>query len=197
MNNNQRPLTPKELMKIRKQQRADEELEKLKKLTVKTYAESRRECTDIKNRLEHASVEDEKEENRHNSQNEENQNDEKHDIEMNIIEATENERRKTLPFKRDNSLEVFELPVDDVFEDGGDERMKVDRARVYTHCFGEDEDETQHHVRKYILIYSFRVLFHSFALTLPTLGITYSICNLRISCSKGMLLQEPDNLAVT
>eukprot|EP00111_Clytia_hemisphaerica_P019457 TCONS_00057400-protein len=151
LNNNQRPLTPKELMKIRKQQRADEELEKLKKLTVKTYAESRRECTDIKNRLEHASVEDEKDENIHSSPRENNRDDDKLcNIEMNIIEATEDERRRNLPFKRDDSLEVCELPADDVFEcGGGDERVKEDRAHIYTHCFGEEEEETQHHMRKY------------------------------------------------
>jgi len=128
MNTNKRPLTPKELMKIRKQQRADDELDRLKKLTVKTYNESRRRCTDIKKRIEHSS----------STSVDDNMN--KHNIDLNIIEATNEEG---------DSLDVYKLPsqsLHDVMENTNElEHEHV----VYTHCFGDDIDETQLQVGKY------------------------------------------------
>ena len=142
-----RPLTPKERMKIRKQQRADQEMERLKKLTVKTYNENRRECTDIKKRFEHSSADDfdDHDKNINGANNygaKESQN-----IRIDIIDATKDEQEESY-------LDVYDLPADDnVFNQQQPltpkESAEVDCVRAYTHCFGEDEDETLCHVRKY------------------------------------------------
>ena len=144
-----RPLTPKELMKIRKQQRADEEMERLKKLTVKTYNESRRECTDIKNRFEHSSADDfDGNDKRINDANNYSVG-EGDNIRIDIIEATKKKDEE------DSYFDVYGLPTDDnVFLNNQQplipkDNAAVDRVRVYTHCFGEDEDETLCQARKY------------------------------------------------
>lgn len=121
MNTKKRPLTPKELMKIRKQQRADEEMERLKKLTVKTYNESRRRCTDIKKRIEHSSTD---------GMNP------KHDVHLEIIEATKED-------------EEVDLDVFKPSEPAGVMENTKEAVHIYTHCFGDDVDETHKDFKKY------------------------------------------------
>ena len=140
--NSRRPLTPKEQMKIRKQQQADKEMEQLKKLTVKTYNQNRRECSDIKKRLEHSSAEDFD----HNNLKTNNVVVQSDNIRIGIIEATND--------GGECSLDVYSLPADDnVFENNLPSTptsiTDLERARAYTHCFGDDEDETVCQGRKY------------------------------------------------
>lgn len=152
--NSRRPLTPKEKMKIRKQQRADQEIELLKKVTVQTYTENRRDCTDIKKRFEHTSADDTEQQQQcdidengvKRNTGEVYHHETPSPIQIGIIEATATTTASLDSFRlpRESSLDVYELPEDDnVFgndnDDGGGAREDSERVRAYTHCFGEDE----------------------------------------------------------
>ena len=147
---NKRPLTPKEQMKLRKQQKADEEAERLKKITVSAYNEGRRKCTDIKEKQtrEHSFIDD---------------NDSKHKLKNNSPEVVDTKIKITEATVEEDFLDVFELTNEDplsspvegnipkkcytnCFGEDDDEEETLKEARQYTHCFGMDDSEEEEEV---------------------------------------------------
>lgn len=153
---NSRPLTPKEQMKLRKRQKADEEAERLKKITVCAYNESRRQCSDIKERQtkKRSFVSDDVYNN--GDDNDDVFKDDEHQDNDRVSDGFYD--NKNIGRDVDKNTEVLlkteHLDVCISNYDGDDEirdfpQGSGDAIRRYTHCFGEGDDETQANVRKY------------------------------------------------
>ena len=122
----ERPLTPGEKLKLRKRKKADQEVEKLKKITVSSYAENRRKCSKLKERQTKVSValslipgKDESFDNENN-------------VDDDLLTLVD------LNIAQLNNLRDYTHCFGE--EEDSDEDVKKNICK-YTNCFGEDEDE--------------------------------------------------------
>lgn len=138
-----RPLTPKEQLKLRKQKKADEEAERLKKEIVSTYTESRRKYSRLKDRQSRVAIPFLSNENNDDkSEKEELQNEAEESVDLhkaNNIMIFRNDKYLA-DVESDRSLSVVHL--------NEETENKVGNIRKYTHCFGEDDTKLPEDIEK-------------------------------------------------